>query len=194
MPPVATQADEPGQVPATVIDRSRRKRGSNEEAHTDVITLVLGGARSGKSAMAERLASMAGDHVVYVATAEVHDDDFAARVAAHRARRPATWSTVEAGADLPAAITGASTGHPLLIDSLGTWVARCTGFAADAQALLAALDGRDAVVVSEEVGLGVHPETEVGRRFRDALGEVNQAVAAAADRVLLVIAGRAIEL
>jgi adenosyl cobinamide kinase/adenosyl cobinamide phosphate guanylyltransferase len=85
-------------------------------------------------------------------------------------------------------------GRPLLVDSLGTWVARVPGFAADAAALVAALRGHDAVVVSEEVGLGVHPETEVGRRFRDALGEVNQAVGAAADRVLLVVAGRTVEL
>ena len=195
MPPVATQADEPGQVPATVIDRSRRKRGSNEEAHTDVITLVLGGARSGKSALAERLAADAGDDVVYVATAEVvDDDDFAARVAAHRARRPASWWTVESGADLPATLRGLPAGRTLLVDSLGTWVARCPDFAADGLALAESLAPHHAVVVSEEVGLGVHPETEVGRRWRDAIGEVNQVVAAAADRVVLVVAGRALEL
>ena len=159
-----------------------------------MITLVLGGARSGKSALAERMAASLGAEVVYVATAEVYDDDFAARVAAHRARRPATWRTVEAGADLPSTVRDLTSGRPLLVDSLGTWVARCADFAADGDALVAALDGRDAVVVSEEVGLGVHPETEVGRRFRDALGEINQVVAQAADRVLLVVAGRTVEL
>jgi adenosylcobinamide kinase / adenosylcobinamide-phosphate guanylyltransferase len=84
----------------------------------------------------------------------------------------------------------------VLVDSLGTWVARCDDFAVDTDALVAALTRRTSptVVVSEEVGLGVHPETEVGRRWRDAVGEVNQAVAAAADRVLLVVAGRALEL
>jgi adenosyl cobinamide kinase/adenosyl cobinamide phosphate guanylyltransferase len=155
-----------------------------------VITLVLGGARSGKSAVAE---SLVGDDCVYVATAEVTDDDFAARVQRHRDRRPAGWATVESGPDLPATIRSLGR-RPLLVDSLGTWVARCDGFAADGAALVEALVGRMAVVVSEEVGLGVHPETEVGRRWRDALGDVNQVVAAAADRVLLVVAGRVLEL
>ena len=158
-----------------------------------MITLVLGGARSGKSALAERLAGEAGDDVLYVATAEVTDDDFAARVARHRARRPGTWTTIEAGVDLPATIFGLPR-RPLLVDSLGTWVARCPDFAADAGALADALGGRTAVVVSEEAGMGVHPETEIGRRWRDALGDLNQAVAAVADRVLLVVAGRTLEL
>ena len=153
------------------------------------LVLVLGGARSGKSAVAE---SLAGEGCTYVATAEVTDADFAARVAKHRDRRPAGWTTVESGPDLPATIR--SLEGPLLVDSLGTWVARCEGFAADGADLADALAGRTAVVVSEEVGLGVHPETEVGRRWRDAIGEVNQAVAAAADRVLLVVAGRVLEL
>jgi adenosyl cobinamide kinase/adenosyl cobinamide phosphate guanylyltransferase len=155
-----------------------------------VITLVLGGARSGKSAVAE---SLVGDDCVYVATAEVTDDDFAARVARHRERRPAGWATVESGPDLSAVVRSLPD-RPVLIDSLGTWVARCDGFAADGAALVSALAGRTAVVVSEEVGLGVHPETEVGRRWRDAIGDVNQVVAAAADRVLLVVAGRVLEL
>jgi adenosylcobinamide kinase/adenosylcobinamide-phosphate guanylyltransferase len=159
-----------------------------------MITLVLGGARSGKSVVAERLAADAGDAVVYVATAEVHDDDFSARVAKHQARRPASWSTVEADADLPATIRSIAADDPLLIDSLGTWVARCHDFVADADALVEALRPHHAVIVSEEVGLGVHPETEVGRCWRDALGEVNQIVAGTADRVLLVVAGRIIEL
>ena len=156
------------------------------------LTLVLGGARSGKSRVAEVLA---GDDVVYVATAEVTDDDFAARVARHRDRRPASWSTVESGADLVATVRSLPA-RPALVDSLGTWVARCEGFAADGAALAVALAARPAstVVVSEEVGLGVHPETDVGRRWRDALGEVNQEVAAVADRVLLVVAGRTLEL
>src|SRR5205085_10905006 len=105
----------------------------------------------------------------------------------HRSGRPPAWTTVEAGADLPA-IVAALTG-PVLVDSLGTWVAACTDGAA-ADALGDALLHRDGstVVVSEEVGLGVHPPTEVGRAFRDALGTVNRAVADAADKVLLVLA------
>lgn len=157
-----------------------------------MITLVLGGARSGKSAVAEGLL---GDDVVYVATAEVLDDDFSARVAAHRLRRPVSWRTIEADADLPSVVRGLPA-HPALIDSLGTWVARCEGFAADAGALVDALQARNepTVVVSEEVGMGVHPETEVGRRWRDAVGELNQAVAAVAGEVLLVVAGRTLRL
>lgn len=157
-----------------------------------MITLVLGGARSGKSRAAESLVS--GD-VVYLATATVTDDDFAARVERHRARRPSTWSTLEAGTDLTGALRACGD-RPVLLDSLGTWLAGVEDFAVDAAGLVVALQARSAptVVVSEEVGLGVHPETEVGRRWRDALGETNQAVAAVADDVLLVVAGRVLRL
>jgi len=157
-----------------------------------VITLVLGGARSGKSEVAESLVS--GD-VVYVATAIVTDADFAARVERHRNRRPSAWTTVESGPDLAGAVLSGGE-RPVLVDSLGTWIAGVEGFEVDAAALVDALRARRAptVVVSEEVGLGVHPETEVGRRWRDAVGEVNQAVAAVADDVLLVVAGRVLRL
>jgi adenosyl cobinamide kinase/adenosyl cobinamide phosphate guanylyltransferase len=159
-----------------------------------VITLVVGGTRSGKSEVAERIAAGWRQPVTYVATGEVTDDDMAERIEQHRARRPEGWTTVEAGADLPvvlAAIEG-----PALVDSLGTWVARCSDLAPDAAALCKALEGRtgDTVVVSEEVGLGVHPMTEAGRRFADALGELNQAVADIADRAFLVVAGRTLPL
>ena len=98
------------------------------------------------------------------------DPDLAARIEAHRARRPAGWRTVEAGAELPAMLR--SVPGPVLVDALGPWVAAAPGMIVDAGALCAALTGRaaDTVVVSEEVGLGVHPATEDGRRFRDALG------------------------
>jgi adenosylcobinamide kinase/adenosylcobinamide-phosphate guanylyltransferase len=130
-----------------------------------------------------------------VATALVGDDaDLAARVAAHRSRRPSWWGTAEVGRELPAVV--AALEGTLLVDSLGPWVAASPELEADVIALVAALAGRrgDAVVVSEEVGLGVHPSTEVGRRFRDALGTVNRAVADAADDVLLVVAGRVLRL
>lgn len=158
-----------------------------------MITLVLGGARSGKSAVAERLATRTGDAVTYIATGVVaaDDDDMAARVAAHRARRPRSWSTLEpASGDLPRALAAAR--GTVLVDSLGTWVASHADFAVDSRSLCEAMRARtgDTIVVSDEVGLGVHPSTAVGRRFRDALGDANQAVAAIADRVLLVVAGR----
>jgi adenosyl cobinamide kinase/adenosyl cobinamide phosphate guanylyltransferase len=159
-----------------------------------VITLVLGGARSGKSAVAERLARRWGDAVTYLATGVATDPDMTARVAAHRARRPAHWSTLECGVDLVGALRRAR--GIVVVDALGTWLAQLDGFAADAEALCDALTARatPTIVVSEEVGLGVHPATEQGRRFRDALGALNQAVATVADQVLLVVAGRALAL
>jgi adenosyl cobinamide kinase/adenosyl cobinamide phosphate guanylyltransferase len=163
-----------------------------------VITLVLGGTRSGKSEVAERLLAAGGGPVTYLATgcAPPGDADMAARIARHRARRPAGWTTVEVGpgADMPAVLAGLA--GDVLVDSLGTWVAGREGPTVDGAALCAALAGRagDTVVVSEEVGLGVHPATEVGRRFADALGTLNRTVAEAADRVLLVVAGRVLPL
>jgi len=161
-----------------------------------MITLVLGGARSGKSEVAERIAARLPAPVTYVATLVPGDDDpdLAERIEAHRARRPAGWRTVEAGPELPALLR--SVPGPVLVDGLGPWVAGSPGMAVDAGALCAALTGRgaDTVVVSEEAGLGVHPATQDGRRFRDALGTLNQAVAAVADEVLLVVAGRILRL
>lgn len=160
-----------------------------------MIVLVLGGARSGKSAFAERLAAGLPEPVTYVATLEVGDDpELADRVATHRQRRPAGWSTVEPGAGLPDAL--AQLAGTALVDSLGPWLAGLAGMAADPEPLCSALARRagDTVVVSEEVGLGVHPSSEAGRQFRDSLGTLNQAVAAVADRVVLVVAGRALTL
>jgi adenosylcobinamide kinase / adenosylcobinamide-phosphate guanylyltransferase len=153
-------------------------------------TLVLGGARSGKSAFAERRAGASGA-VTYLATGDAAE--MSERVAAHRARRPSTWTTVET-ADLVAVLS--STTGTVLVDSLTTWVARAAAFEVDTDGLCRVLSSRagDTVVVSDEVGLGVHPSTEAGRSFRDALGLVNQAVAAVADEVLLVVAGCALRL
>ena len=170
-------------------------------AHRDPrVTLVLGGTRSGKSTIAERLiaelASEDGGTVTYVATASVTDEEMARRVAAHQARRPTTWRTVElaSSAELPAVL--AQLDGSVLVDSLGTWVASAPDLDVDAQALVHALKVRSGstVLVSEEVGLAVHPATAVGRAFVDALGHLNQTVAAMAERVLLVVAGRALEL
>lgn len=158
------------------------------------VTLLLGGARSGKSALAEKLAGPGG-HVTYVATGVVAEGDaeMAARVAAHRARRPSTWTTMETG-DLVEALR--STTGTVLVDSLTAWLAAAADFVVDVDGACAALAAHagDVVVVSDEVGLGVHPSTDAGRRFRDALGVVNQAVAAVADEVLLVVAGRTLHL
>lgn len=162
-----------------------------------MITLVLGGASSGKSSVAERLVTRLPAPVTYVATGTVTDDDMAERVRVHRDRRPADWGLVEATADELAPALAAVRGT-VLLDALGTWVASYQAFsvADSAPALLEALEGRagDTVVVSDEVGLGVHPSSEVGRRFRDALGRLNTAVAGVADEVLLVMAGRVLPL
>jgi adenosyl cobinamide kinase/adenosyl cobinamide phosphate guanylyltransferase len=162
-----------------------------------LITLVLGGTRSGKSEVAESLVAGTSAPVTYVATGRApgsDDEDMAARIAAHRARRPAGWATVEAGHDLAGVLRNLA--GPVLVDSLGTWVAGFEDLDPDVAPLCAALRDRDGdtVVVSEEVGLGVHAPTEAGRRFADTLGTVNRAVAGLADQVLLVVAGRVLPL
>ena len=158
-----------------------------------MIALVLGGARSGKSAFAERLAESLPMPVTYVATGTASDEDMAERIARHRARRPASWRTEEVGAALVDGLDRVP--GTALVESLGSWVAACD-MAPDVDALLAVLRRRvgDTVLVSEEVGLGVHPPTALGVRFRDAVGEVNVAVAEVADDVRLVVAGRGLRL
>ena len=160
-----------------------------------MITLVLGGARSGKSTYAERLMGRLPLPTTYVATLLVGDDqDLSARVARHRQRRPADWGTLEAGLDLPIVVRALE--GSMLLDSLGPWVALHEDGQVDSATLCRALTERtgDSVVVSEEVGLGVHPSSAAGRHFRDALGTINQDVAAVADQVLLIVAGRALPL
>jgi adenosylcobinamide kinase/adenosylcobinamide-phosphate guanylyltransferase len=160
--------------------------------------LVLGGARSGKSRFA--LASQPPHRrVAFVATAEPRDADMAARIARHRAERPAHWLTVEEPRALVAAL-GRLEGRAdaVLVDCLTLWVANRLlrgdpdrDILAEADALAALVAGRpyDLTLVTNEVGEGVHPETADGLRFRDLLGLVNQRVAAAADRVTLMVAG-----
>jgi adenosylcobinamide kinase/adenosylcobinamide-phosphate guanylyltransferase len=161
-----------------------------------LITLVLGGARSGKSTYAEHLMAHLPPPITYVATLQLGDDqDLADRVARHRERRPAEWYTAEAGLDLASVLRSLS--GSVLLDSLGPWVAlHGDDDVVDSVALCRALTARigHSVVVSEEVGLGVHPSSVSGRHFRDALGTLNQEVAAVADEVLLIVAGRVLPL
>ena len=166
------------------------------------MTLVLGGVRAGKSAFAQRLASD-GKRVLFVATAEAGDAEMAARIAAHRASRPADWDTLEEPVDLAGVLTGAVDGYDVvLLDCLTLWVSNLLASAqaregagnriiAQAEALLAVQreSGAAWVVVSNEVGLGVVPPTPLGRAFEDALGRVNQLFAAQADAVYLMTAG-----
>ena len=161
-----------------------------------MIVLVIGGTRSGKSEIAERYAARLAGAVTVVIPRDApgsDDADFAARVATHIARRPATWATVECGDQLPDALLAHGV---VLLDSLGTWVANALDFEVDTHALLDALLARTdpTVIVTEEVGLAIHAATPVGRQFTDCLGELNTAVAAIADSVLLVVAGRVLRL
>jgi len=162
-----------------------------------MITLVLGGARSGKSVVAERLAARRAGPVTYVATAAVDpaDGDHLERIRRHQERRDPSWTTVEATGALAVEALGSISGT-VLVDSLGTWLTGHVDLAADLSALCGALTERsgDTVIVSEEVGLGVHPSSALGQRFRDALGEANRAVADIADDVVLVVAGRVLPL
>ena len=170
-------------------------------------TLVLGGARSGKSAYAEALIA-AEPLVTYLATGGTRADDpeWVTRVAAHRSRRPAGWTTVES-TDIAAVLAAAT--HPVLLDCLGTWLtARLDhhgawdrpdargGVAADVAELLAAWRALTVpvVAVSNEVGGGVVPATASGRLFRDLLGELNTAIAAQSETVLLTVAGLTVAL
>lgn len=182
-----------------------------------VLTMVTGAVRSGKSTFAEARATTYGPRVLYVATfrPDVGDPEMEARLIAHRERRPATWTTLEAPDDPATALAGAAADHDaLLLDCLavlaGNWVweaaplppdavvapremlARAHALAAERlERLLEALAalGRPTVVVTNEVGWGVVPPTPLGRLFRDVLGRCNQRVAAAADEVHLLVAG-----
>jgi len=159
------------------------------------VILVLGGARSGKSAVAEGLvAARPGPHV-YIATAEAGDDEMAARIAAHRARRGPGWTTRQAPRDLFRALAETDGAGARLVDCLTLWVSNLlaagTPWEAAAGRLAEALPGQGApvVLVSNEVGLGLVPETSLGRQFRDAQGRLNQMVAEVADEVVFVAAG-----
>jgi len=163
------------------------------------IVLVLGGARAGKSAYAERLVAGAlGPRRTahYIATAEAHDQEMAERIAAHRARRGAAWETCEVPLALADTIRRlAQPGRPILVDCLTLWVSNLLGAAADVDAetarLIAALQEAKGpvVLVSNEVGLGIVPDNPLARAFRDHAGRLHQAVAAIADRVVFIAAG-----
>ncbi len=180
------------------------------------LTFLLGGVRSGKSARAVALAdALAGaeGRVLFAATAQAFDDDMARRIAAHRAERPAPWQTIEAPLDLAGALARALTAGEepyaaVVVDCLTLWTSNLLLSLAeprDAEALAAARIAEVLavaaapaastprwIVVSNEVGLGVVPGNPLGVYFRDALGRVNQRVAAAADEVTLMVAGLAV--
>jgi adenosyl cobinamide kinase/adenosyl cobinamide phosphate guanylyltransferase len=164
-------------------------------------TLILGGARSGKSALASRLAVESGEPVLFIATAEPRDDEMAVRIQRHRADRPATWRTVEAPLDIQAAIMATSPGDFLVLDCLTLWISNLLeqrqdpdGIRVSAEHLAQEMAARRGVVVSNEVGLGIVPANELARVYRDVLGTVNVIFARFAERAFLMVAGRALEL
>lgn len=155
------------------------------------ITLILGGARSGKSA---RALSLAEPPRAFIATAEARDGEMAARIARHKAERGEDWALIEAPLDLPAALAEAGA-RTALVDCLTLWLANLMAAERDPEAETARLIGalRSArapvILVSNEIGLGLVPMEPLSRRFRDEQGRLNQRIAAAADRVEFVAAG-----
>ncbi|HEY7179186.1 MAG TPA: bifunctional adenosylcobinamide kinase/adenosylcobinamide-phosphate guanylyltransferase [Gaiella sp.] len=167
------------------------------------LVVLLGGARSGKSALALELASAAGAAVMFVATAEALDDEMSARIATHRAERPGDWATVEEPLELEGALDTVDPAATCVVDCLTLWVSNlllrgddvrvvaARGAACAAQA--AARPGLT-IAVSNEVGLGIVPATPLGRTYRDALGAVNKAWVGAAKWAGFVVAGKILQL
>lgn len=159
------------------------------------LTLILGGAASGKSAHAEALVTATGKARVYLATAEAHDAEMAEKLELHRKRRGPDWRTVEAPRDLRPALAAAGADEVVLLDCATMWLSNLLLAGSDlspaAQDLIDALNNCAApvVVVSNEVGLSVVPDNALGRRFQTAQGRLNQTLAARADVVINVIAG-----
>ena len=168
------------------------------------VTLILGGARSGKSAhaqtAAEAAAAAAGVTPLMIATGQAFDDEMRDRIARHQAERGHRWRTVEAPTDLAEVLRGLSAGDVAVVDCLTLWLSNLMLAERDvAQArdeLLKVLRETDARLwlVSNEVGFGIVPETPLGRRFRDEAGRLHQAIAAQADEVLLIVAGLPLQL
>jgi adenosylcobinamide kinase/adenosylcobinamide-phosphate guanylyltransferase len=166
------------------------------------LTVLLGGARSGKSSLAVEIGRRHPAAVTFVATSPALDDDLTGRIARHRAERPAEWHTIEEPLDVAGALAAAGD-DLVLVDCLTLWVSNLlhrgdSDDAVEALSLRTAACAADrtapTVVVTNEVGLGVHPTTDLGRRYRDLLGRVNQQWVAQADVALFLVAGRAVPL
>jgi len=171
------------------------------------IHLILGGARSGKSAYAEKLAQQSGLPVTYIATAQVYDDEFGKRISHHQQRRPAHWKTVEQPFDLAGTLqANANAGQCVIVDCLTLWLAQCicpecappegVDWSQERQTLLDILPALPGtiILVSNEVGMGIVPLGEINRQFQDEQGRLNQAIAALADEVLFIAAGLPLKL
>ena len=166
------------------------------------LILILGGARAGKSTFALRLAAERGDNICFIATAEALDEEMRLRVAAHRAERPTHWQTIEEPKQLGDAIKRSNESEIVIVDCLTFFVSNWLMSNPNQQQAeqdvlrvfedflsIVSLQNQTVICVSNEVGLGVVPDNELGRSFRDALGRVNQMAAAASNRVYLLVAG-----
>ena len=161
-----------------------------------MVTLILGGARSGKTAFALSLAEREDGDLVYLATAEAHDQEMLDRIGRHRAERGLRWTTVEEAMDLPRVLAARSrAGNVVLVDCLTLWLSNLMLAELDVAAMTEALTcvlptlAGSTIFVSNEVGLGIVPDNALARRFRDAQGTLNQRLATAASSVVLVAAG-----
>ena len=167
------------------------------------LTVLLGGARSGKSRLAVELAVASGAPVTFVATGEARDEEMAARIAAHRAERPEDWSTVEEPYALEAAVAAADPSHTVVVDCLTLWTANALARDEDPARVLEAAEGAAAaaalrealtIAVSNEVGLGIVPFEPFSRLYRDLLGSVNKVWVDASADAAFVVAGRMLRL
>jgi adenosylcobinamide kinase/adenosylcobinamide-phosphate guanylyltransferase len=164
-----------------------------------VITLLIGGARSGKSKFAVELAARSGGKVAFIATATESDEEMKARIAEHRRMRPSSWVTVEEPINVPQWISSHGNGFDtLIIDCIALWLSNCMAVGMSDEAILSEVEqlidacrrsGCNVIIVSNEVGMGVVPTTPLGRRFRDMAGKVNQLIASQADIVYWLCAG-----
>ncbi|MBM3128329.1 MAG: bifunctional adenosylcobinamide kinase/adenosylcobinamide-phosphate guanylyltransferase [Chloroflexi bacterium] len=173
---------------------------------TKRLTLILGGARSGKSDFAQALArKRGGDDVLFVATAEARDDEMRARIASHRAARPAAWRTLESLREIARALQSAANARVIVVDCITLWASNVlladesnarAEMSREVDDLLAWYRAHDAalILVSNEVGMGLVPDNALGRAYRDLLGAVNKKIAAAADEVFLLVAGLPVEI
>ena len=196
----------------------KRKNRIMPQQQAPRLILILGGARSGKSTFAERLAASSGKRVAFIATATASDEDMQDRIARHRASRPAEWKTIEEPLDLVYALQEASNeADVILLDCMTLWLSNWMGqpaftgetenvilnsatksALAATEALLAAVKilavGKTVLLVSNEVGLGIVPMHPLSRAYRDTLGWVNQRIAQDAERVYLMVAGLAVDI
>jgi len=162
------------------------------------MTLVTGGARSGKSRFAQRLAAESGLPVVYLATASAGDPEMARRIEEHRRLRPTDWRTVEEGKDILGTIKGLRAPHTVLVDCITLWISNLLEEGLGDEEILQRArhladflpsSGHRIIIVTNEVGWGIVPPSPLGRRFRDLAGTVNQILARASDEVFLMVSG-----